>query len=125
MSLEDWQVLVVEDEADSREMVKQLLAYYGVSCICTATAEDALSKLEHERPTMIITDLALPGMDGWGLLHELQHRPDLDGIPRVAVTAYHTVELADQAIREGFDAYFAKPLDATSFVGDLQHILER
>ncbi len=124
MNLENWQVLVVEDETDSRDMVRELLAYYGANCICTETAEEALRRLEREHPTLIIADLALPGMDGWGLLHALQNRADLDTIPRVAVTAYHSVELAERAVQEGFDAYFAKPLDATSFVSDLQRIVD-
>ena len=123
MSMENWQVMVVEDEDDSREMVRELLAYYGINCLCAATAEEALGRLEHEHPTLIIADLALPGMDGWGLLRELQNRPDLEDIPRVAVTAYHTVELAERAIQEGFDAYFAKPLDTTSFVSDLRRLV--
>jgi CheY-like chemotaxis protein len=124
MNSTNWRVMIVEDEADSRAMVKELLEYYGITCLCMATAEDALQQLEDEHPTLIVTDLALPGMDGFALLRELQRRTDLNRVPRVAITAYHTVELAERAIEEGFDAYFAKPLDAASFVDDLRRIIE-
>lgn len=121
---DEWQVLIIEDETDSLEMVCQLLEYAGVTCIPAATAEEALQTLARMTPTLIVTDLALPGMDGWSLLRELQAHPVWATIPRVAITAYHSVELAERAIDEGFDAYFAKPLDATTFVADLQDIVE-
>jgi CheY-like chemotaxis protein len=123
MSFEDWRVLVVEDESDSRDMVRAVLQHHGISCVTAATAEDALRALDDVMPTLVITDLALPGLDGWDLLAELMANPDWEDIPRVAVTAYHTVELAERAIEEGFDAYFAKPIDIATFVSDLQRIV--
>jgi AmiR/NasT family two-component response regulator len=53
----------------------------------------------------------------------MQQMPHLDDVPRVAVTAYHNTELANQAIEAGFDAYFSKPIDATSFVRELETIV--
>ncbi len=124
MSIGNWKVLVVEDEHDSMELVQGILEHYGITCIGVATAEDALEVLKAEKPTLIIVDLALPGMDGWGLLERLKANRALSTIPRVACTAYHTAEVANQAIERGFNAYFAKPLDATSFVRELQGIVE-
>jgi CheY-like chemotaxis protein len=124
MSLTHWNVLVVEDEADSMEVVKGLLEHHGVQCAAAASAEEALDILRSSIPTLILVDLALPGMDGWGLLREIQRDPSLDQTPRVAITAYHTAELAAQAIEAGFDAYFPKPLEATSFVRELVGIVE-
>lgn len=116
--------MVVEDEADSMELVVELLEYHGIRTIPAGTAEEALRLLEKTKPTLIIIDLALPGMNGWDLLSHLQRRRDLDSVPRIAVTAYHTAEMANQAIEAGFDAYFAKPLEATSFVRELESIVE-
>jgi CheY-like chemotaxis protein len=124
MSLTDWLVLVVEDEADSMELVVELLEYHGIRTLPATTAEIALKLLEKHTPTLIIIDLALPGMNGWELLRYLQEHTNLDRVPRVAVTAYHTAETANQAIEAGFDAYFAKPLEATSFVRELEGIVE-
>lgn len=123
MTTNDWKVLVVEDEADSMELVQELFHHHGIPSIGASSGEEALRILETETPTLIIIDLALPGIDGWGLLGALKNKRSLSNIPRVAITAYHTAEVANQAIEKGFDAYFSKPLDATSFVRELQGII--
>jgi CheY-like chemotaxis protein len=124
VSIADWNVLVVEDEYDSMELVQGLLQHYGIDCLGVPTAEEALDVLKTEQPSLILIDLALPGMDGWELLDRLKANRAWANIPRVAFTAYHTAEVANQAIERGFNAYFAKPLDATSFVRELQGIVE-
>lgn len=123
MSIRDWNVLVVEDEADSMELVQGLLSYYGINCFGVSTGEEALHAIEKMSPTLIILDLALPGVDGWGVLKKVRSHKTLSSVPCVAITAFHTPELADQAIKAGFNAYFPKPIDATSFVRELQTIV--
>jgi CheY-like chemotaxis protein len=123
MSITDWNVLVVEDEADSMELVQGLLGYYGIHSVGAASGEEALQMLGDMNPTLIILDLALPGVDGWGILQAVKEDGRLYGTPCVAITAFHTPELAEQAIEAGFSAYFAKPIDATSFVRELQAIV--
>lgn len=124
MKLADWRVLVVEDEADSMEVVQYILGFQGIQCLAAPTAEDALEMLEDTIPTLIIVDLALPGMNGWDLLEEMKRSARLSRIPRVAVTAYHSLEVAQEAIAAGFDAYFSKPIEATSFVRELRSIVD-
>jgi CheY-like chemotaxis protein len=121
--MNNWQVLVIEDEDDSMEFVQGLLEHHGIESTGVSTGEEALEALKTLRPTLIIVDLALPGVDGWELLKRFKANPVLRDIPRVAITAYHTAELAEQAIEAGFHAYFAKPLDATSFVRELEGIV--
>src|SRR4051812_45285579 len=112
MGLKDWNVLVVEDEADSMELVQGLLSHYGIHCVGAMSGEEALQILEQTTPTLIILDLALPGVDGWGVLTAVRAHNQMTNIPCVAITAFHTPELAEQAIRAGFNAYFAKPIDS-------------
>ena len=123
MILKDWKVLVIEDETDAMELVQGLLEYHGIASDGASTGEEALSLLKSYIPTLVIIDLALPGIDGWGILEKLKADERLSSVPRVAITAYHTAEVATKAIEQGFDAYFAKPLDATSFVRELQGIV--
>jgi CheY-like chemotaxis protein len=123
MKLGDWTVLVVEDEADSMVMVRELLEYHGINSVGATTAEEALHIVQQTTPTLIIIDLALPGMDGWSLLNALRQKPALMDVPCIATTAYHSAEVAFEAVEAGFDAYFAKPLDATSFVRELVGIV--
>jgi CheY-like chemotaxis protein len=124
MKVSDWKVVVVEDETDSMELVNGILEHHGVQSMGASTGEEALQLLEEVVPTLIIVDLALPGIDGWGILKRIKQHPDLSRTPCVAITAYHTAEVANKAIEEGFDAYFAKPLDATSFMRELEGIVK-
>jgi CheY-like chemotaxis protein len=124
MTIANWNVLVVEDEADSMELVQGLLSHYGIHSVGAGSGEEALQLLKDMKPTLIIIDLALPGVDGWGLLNAVRANKTLSRIPCVAITAFHTPELAEQAIAAGFDAYFAKPIDATSFARELQAIVD-
>jgi CheY-like chemotaxis protein len=119
----DWQVLVVEDEIDSRDVVQDLLHYHGVRCQSTGTAEDALHLLQTVVPDMVVIDLALPAMDGWGLLRAIRDDRRLANVPCVAVTAYHSVEVARKAVQAGFAGYFAKPIDPGTFVQDLAQLV--
>ena len=121
--MNDWKVLVIEDEDDSMEFVQGLLEHHGIESVGVSSGEEALEALKTMQPTLLIVDLALPGLDGWELLKRFKAHPVLRDVPRVAITAYHTPEVAEQAIEAGFDAYFAKPLDATSFVRELEAIV--
>jgi two-component system, cell cycle response regulator DivK len=121
--MNEWQVLVIEDEDDSMEVVQGLLDHHGIESVGVSTGEEALNVLEQMRPSLIIVDLALPGLNGWELLEHFKAHPVLKKVPRVAITAYHTAELAEEAIEAGFSAYFPKPLDATSFVRELEGIV--
>jgi two-component system cell cycle response regulator DivK len=124
MSIKDWLVLVVEDEADSMELVQGLLEHYGIRTVGVTTGEEAVQILKEITPVLIILDLALPGLDGWGVLKAVKSSKNLSHVPCVAITAFHTPELAEKAIGAGFTGYFAKPIDATSFVRELQAIVE-
>lgn len=124
MRLQRGFVLVIEDEHDSMELVQEVLAYHGVQSIGAGTAEAALHELEQQTPILILIDLALPQMDGWTLMNHLHDIPHLAQVPKVAMTAFHTPSLANQALESGFDAYFPKPIDATTFVRELEGLLE-
>jgi CheY-like chemotaxis protein len=122
-TINTWDVLVIEDEADSMELVQGVLSYYGIKSIGVETAEAALEALKTMTPTLVVTDLNLPGLDGWAFLKRAKADRRLANVPFVAVTAYHTAEMAQQAIDAGFAAYFIKPIDSTSFVRELEGIV--
>ena len=118
--MKNWHLLVVEDDPDGQELVERILKYHKIAYTTTANAEDALQALEG--CTGVIIDLNLPAMDGWSLLAEIKKNPQTAHLPCVAITAYHSAELAIKAIDKGFAAYFPKPLDATAFVRELERI---
>ncbi len=123
MQFKDWRVLIIEDEADSSEVVREMLEYNGIQSWAAPNAEDALQLIPEVQPNLFVVDLALPGMDGWGFLKTVRDDPVTSDIPAVAITAYHSINVARQAIEAGFAAYFPKPLDTTSFVRELSRIL--
>ena len=119
----NWRVLVIEDENDSMEVVQEILEHYHIESYGAYSAEEALDMLDQVAPTLLIVDLALPGMDGWSLLNTIRSRPETAHIPAVAVTAFHSANVAQEAINAGFNAYFSKPIEAASFVQELDRVL--
>ena len=120
--MSDWHVLVVEDDPDGQEVVTRILRHHRITTDVAATAEDALKKLATTHYDLAVIDLALPTMNGWALLQAIKRVQVCRGCPCVAVTAFHSAEVAVEAIQAGFAAYFPKPLEATSFVRELQRI---
>jgi CheY-like chemotaxis protein len=112
-------ILIVEDEPDGQEFVSRILTVVSVPYEVAADGESAWQMLQSNNYAVAIIDLALPGMDGIQLLREIRSSETLSRLPCIAVTAYHTPELKQQAIAEGFDAYFPKPLDRTMLIATL------
>src|SRR5574341_887469 len=123
-AMNDVYALIVEDQADSAELVARILMFHNRAFRIAASAEQALEVLEEFWPRVILVDLALPRMSGWELLRVIRNMPLLARVPVVATTAFHSSSTAREAVEAGFDAYFAKPLDATSFLRELDRLVE-
>jgi CheY-like chemotaxis protein len=118
-----WDVLVVDDEPDSLDLITTILKYHGIACFGANSAEAAIAYLADHVPTLILIDLLLPNTDGWGFFGQIGQMQHLADVPRVAMTAYHTPMVAAKAIHAGFDAFFPKPIDAMTFVQDIGGII--
>jgi CheY-like chemotaxis protein len=118
-------ILVVEDDPDGQALVAHVLQYLNLPIDVVGDAEQALTCLLDSDVTYraVIVDLALPGRDGWELLADIQGNAKTSRLPCVAVTAFHTSKIREEAIRAGFVAYFSKPIDATSFARELEALL--
>jgi CheY-like chemotaxis protein len=125
MSQDRWHILVVEDDPDGQEVVATILEHLNISMDVAANAEEAETFLFQSGTNYnaAIIDLALPDKDGWELLNQILAEPQTAAIPCIAVTAFHTSKLREDAIRAGFTAYFAKPIDSTSFARQLESVL--
>jgi DNA-binding NtrC family response regulator len=100
-------VLIVDDEADMLENCRRILAREGYECLSTTSAKQALRLLETERPSVLLTDLKMPEMDGLELLHRA--RAIDPNCPVVVITAFATIESAVVAVKGGAFDYLAKP----------------
>jgi CheY-like chemotaxis protein len=116
-------ILVVEDDIDGQEVVKRILRYHKIPADIVSSGEQAIAQLASNEYTAAIVDLSLPQIDGWTLLSTIKNTPTIAQMPCVAVTAFHSAEVAIKAIEAGFVAYFPKPLDPTSFVRELERAL--
>ncbi len=107
-------VLVVEDDAALREALIDTLRAAGLAAIAAGDAAEALRLLESEEVALVISDVQMPGPNGYQLLTSIKRRrPDL---PVVLMTAYGTVAQAVSAMREGATDYIVKPFDAQALI---------
>jgi two-component system, cell cycle response regulator DivK len=118
--------LVVEDEPDTRELLRRVLSHAGIRPVVVADAMQALKQLETFTPDILIIDLALPGMNGLQLLDSARANPDSASIPAVAVTAFSVQEeySPERAKVRGFEGYLEKPIDALTFAQRIQRYVK-
>jgi CheY-like chemotaxis protein len=106
-------VLVVDDEEDARDLLATALAQYGAEVRTAANAANAWQEIESRPPDVVLSDIAMPGEDGYTLVRRLRSRPGSRGrrIPAVAVTAYASDDDRLAAQTAGFQAHVAKPFE--------------
>jgi CheY-like chemotaxis protein len=119
MSLAGLKVLVVDDEPDTLEMFRDALEAAGVDVRAAATGPAALSVADTWPPDLLVTDLELPGMDGYELLAALRTTRPAAACPAVAVSAYARLDDRSRALAAGFQAHVAKPVDPPALVSVL------
>jgi len=112
------QVLVVDDEDDARELIKRILADCNADVLTAATATEALSLLQHARPDLMVSDLGMPEVDGYGLLDRIRALgPSRGGdLPAIALTAFARSEDRIKALSSGFLAHIAKPVEPNELI---------
>ena len=110
-------VLVVDDDDDSRDLVVNILEKCQAITFPVSSAEQALSVIVSERPDVLVSDIGMPGMDGYDLLRAVRALPDerAQRVPALAVTAYARSEDQRRALAEGFQLHLAKPIEPAAF----------
>jgi CheY-like chemotaxis protein len=111
-------VLVVDDEADVRQLVHAILDECGSFVRTASSAEEALDVLSRETADVLISDVGMPGTDGYELVRRLRALPaDRGGeIPAIALTAYTRVEDRQRAEDAGFSLHVSKPVEPAELV---------
>jgi CheY-like chemotaxis protein len=105
-------VLAVDDDASTQELVATMLLMYGVSVRTAGRVTEALDILNDWRPDVLLTDIAMPGEDGFELIRRVRALPPPAGtIPAVALTAFTDPQTVQNAFAAGFDAHLGKPLE--------------
>ena len=106
-------ILIVDDEADARELVSTMLASCGALVEAAASTSEALALIEEWNPRVLIADIGMQGEDGYALIRKVRAlQPEKGGlIPAVALTAYARIEDRTRALSSGFQVHLAKPVD--------------
>jgi len=111
-------ILVVDDEPDTRDLLKQGLEYCGATVRVAASAFAALNEIKMSLPDILISDIGMPGSDGYELIREVRRLPAAQGgrLAAIALTAYTRTEDRLQALRAGYDMHVPKPIELAELV---------
>jgi CheY-like chemotaxis protein len=118
-SLSALRILVVEDEPDTCEFLDRFLRSYGADVIVSHSAQQALATLSDGRVDILVSDIGLPDVDGYDLIHRIRRLPAGGAIPAVALTAYARTEDRMRAFRAGYQAHLAKPIEPAELVATI------
>lgn len=116
--LDGVRVLVVDDDPDARVLMEQLLVDCGAEVIMAVDAESAFESLRERRPALLVSDIGMPGQDGYELIRRVRSLPDSMGgrTPALALTAFARSDDRRRAIAAGYQAHLAKPAEPAELV---------
>jgi signal transduction histidine kinase/CheY-like chemotaxis protein len=123
-SLENVRVLLVDDDQDSLQLLTAMLGGLRASVQTAASAAEALQLLEWYRPDVVVSDLAMPGEDGYSLIGKVRAMENLKHIPAVALTAYVRVEDRARALSAGFNVFVPKPVEPNELIAAIANLAE-
>jgi CheY-like chemotaxis protein len=127
LSLAGVRVLVVDDDADARELLLVALRQYGADVSAVAGADEAYEMMSTQPPDVLVSDIEMPGTTGYELVRRLRHsdRPELRRMPAVALTAYARTEDRVKALLAGFQTHVPKPVEPAELVTVIASLAQR
>jgi len=121
-SLNGIAVLVVDDSEDTTEMVRHLLELGGASVCAVTSGFEALRLAREKEFDVVLSDISMPGMDGFEFLSKLRELPGKEDLPAVALTGFGRPEDVQRASDQGFYAHLTKPFDIQTLATLLQKV---
>lgn len=120
-------ILLVEDNEDSREMLKVLFAQYDLNITAVGTAAEALESVRQAPPDLLISDIGMPGEDGYALIRKIRQLPPEKGglVPAIALTGYASLQDRDLALKDGYQEHISKPIDINKLIELIKDLLNR
>jgi two-component system CheB/CheR fusion protein len=108
--------LVVDDAPDVTEMIAMFLQHAGYDAVMTFSAAEALEAAQSEQFEVIISDIGMPGMNGYDLAIALRSLPEYSSVPMIAVTGFSMYDDRGRALASGFNAHMTKPINPMSLL---------
>ena len=120
-------VLVVDDETDACEMLKAVLGRVGAQVVATTSPEAALTIIQTDPPSVLVSDIGMPGMDGYELLRRIRAaQPEVaTKLPAIALTAFARSEDRTRALLAGFRAHVSKPVEPAEIIATIASVAGR
>jgi signal transduction histidine kinase/response regulator RpfG family c-di-GMP phosphodiesterase len=116
-------ILVVDDDQGIRDLLDRILTEGGAKVTTVSSADEALKQLEQELPSVIISDIGMPGVDGYEFMKEVRKRGIV--VPSVALTAFVLDEDRDKAFQSGFQEYLPKPVQLNTVIDVVAELASR
>ena len=116
-------ILIVDDKASSRELLRMVLERQGYEITEAADGDEALNKARAESPDLVLLDLQMPVRNGYEVLVELRQDPRFASLPIIALTASAMQGDREHALAAGFTAYLAKPVALAELRDEVQRLL--
>jgi CheY-like chemotaxis protein len=118
-------VLIVEDEGDTRAAIAQMLVGSHAEIETAASADEALEQLAAVRPRVLISDIGMPGKDGYELIREIRASREYEHLPAIALTAFSRDEDKLRALEAGYDKHLSKPVDSRELLKAVASLARR
>lgn len=111
--LMDLVVLIVDDDDDCRELLATLLESRNARVVCASSAQDGLERVRQTQPDVLVSDIAMPGEDGYSFIRRVRALPGKQGggTPAIALTAFSQSRDRSEALAAGFTKHLPKPVD--------------
>jgi len=116
-------ILVVDDEIDSREVLAEILRYYGAQTVTAASAEDALAAIARSRPDVLLSDIGMPAIDGYQLIRTIRERIPEQEMIAFALTGLGSGNDKERALAEGFQQCIVKPVEPERLIQAIERFL--
>ncbi len=118
-------ILIAEDNAVNRELLRELLEMRGHTVAEACDGEEALRMIERTQPDLLLLDIGMPLLDGFGVMRKIRESPQFASLPVVAVTAYAMQGDREKILSSKFDGYLSKPVNARSLGEELDRLLSK
>jgi CheY-like chemotaxis protein len=118
IDLDGIKVLIVDDEPDARELVRRVLAQCGAEVVAAGSAAEGIEQLRSFKPHVLVSDIGMPGTDGYQFMRSVRGLPVEEGgkTPAIALTAFARSEDRMQAMMAGYQVHVAKPIEPQELV---------
>jgi CheY-like chemotaxis protein len=117
-------ILIAEDNAVNRELLRELLELRGHEILEATNGEEALAVLDRDRPDLVVLDLGMPVLDGFGAIQKIRANPALRELPVLAATAYAMRGDREKVLESGFDGYLSKPISPDVLDKEIARLLQ-